>query len=325
MTKKQRMLSALRGDISDGIPSLFSIHFPKEKAFGAAAVDAHLQFLHDTDCDVLKIMNENLIPPFAEVRCAADLRAFPGIRESDPAIAEQLALTDRILEKCDPAVFTMGTLHGVTTAFMYHPFRAENLGYNECRRQFTQWMREDPAPVLDALDRAADGLCLLAQSYIRHGLDAVFFASLGAERRFGLTREEFARFIEPYDKRVLTAIHEAGGYAFFHVCNSDVNMGYYEGYAPFIDAANWGVYQAPLSLEEGSRLFGGKPIWGGLPNRTGALVDGSEAEIQKAVLDVLNNRPRGGFILGADCTLGTEQDLTRVNIAVEAARNYKEA
>lgn len=82
---------------------------------------------------------------------------------------------------------------------------------NCLNNEFTQWMRKDPAPVLDALDRAADGLCLLAQSCIRHSLDAVFFASLGAEHRFGLMHEEFARFIEPYDKRVLATIHEAGG------------------------------------------------------------------------------------------------------------------
>lgn len=83
-----------------------------------------------------------------------------------------------------------------------------------------------------------------------------------------------------------------------HVCNSDVDMSYYEGYAPFIDAANWGVYQAPLSLEEGSRLFGGKPIWGGLPNRTGALVDGSKAEIQKSVVRCFEQSAQGRLPFG---------------------------
>lgn len=45
MTKKERVTAAIRGEEVDKIPSGFSLHFPKESAFGDAAVKAHLKFL----------------------------------------------------------------------------------------------------------------------------------------------------------------------------------------------------------------------------------------------------------------------------------------
>ena len=40
MTKKERVTAAIRGEEVDKIPSGFSLHFPKESAFGDAAVKA---------------------------------------------------------------------------------------------------------------------------------------------------------------------------------------------------------------------------------------------------------------------------------------------
>lgn len=47
MTKKERVTAAIRGEEVDKIPSGFSLHFPKESAFGDAAVKAHLKFLRN--------------------------------------------------------------------------------------------------------------------------------------------------------------------------------------------------------------------------------------------------------------------------------------
>ena len=62
MTKRERVIRAVRGEETDGIPSCFSMHFSPEYANGESAVDAHIQFLKQTDTDILKIMNENLSP-----------------------------------------------------------------------------------------------------------------------------------------------------------------------------------------------------------------------------------------------------------------------
>ena len=171
------------------------------------------------------------------------------------------------------------------------------------------------------LDKARNDLSMnVAKAYIEAGLDSVYYASLGGEYEF-FTDEEFAKWIKPFDIQVMKAIKEAGGYCFLHICKDHLNMERYRDYAPYADVVNWGVFEAPFDLEKGKELFQGKTIMGGLPNRHGVLVDGTKEEVEAEVKKVIREYGRKGLILGADCTLATEQDLDKVKAAVLAARN----
>ena len=100
----------------------------------------------------------------------------------------------------------------------------------------------------------------------------------------------------------------------------------YKNYNDYCDVVNWGIYEAPYSIEEGKKLFPDKTIMGGLKNRSGALVDGTEGAVESEVGNIISSYAKNGskgFILGADCTLATEQDLSLVRAAVKAARSYK--
>ena len=161
-----------------------------------------------------------------------------------------------------------------------------------------------------------------AERYIKDaGVDSVYYAGLGAETRW-YTDEEFAKWIKPFDLKIMKAIKDAGGYCFLHMCKSGLNMKRYdEDYAALADVVNWGVYEAPMTLADGKKQFPGKTILGGLENRSGVLVDGDEYDVRREVIKVVENFGREGFILGADCTLATEQDLKLVRAAVEQARS----
>ena len=115
---------------------------------------------------------------------------------------------------------------------------------------------------------------------MKAGVDAVYYAALGGEYRY-YTDEEFAEYIEPLDKQVMTAIRENGGYCFLHICKDRLNMKRYAGYNEYADVVNWGVYEAPFSIEEGKKLFPGTTIMGGLANRSGVLVEGTERRYKK--------------------------------------------
>ena len=170
------------------------------------------------------------------------------------------------------------------------------------------------------MEKIADAMCVLARKYIKAGLDGVYYAALGGEKQY-FTDEEFKEWIRPFDLKIMKAIKEAGGYCILHICQKNLNMNRYEGYEEYCDAVNWGVYDAPYSLEEGKELFHGKTIMGGMENRSGVLVDGSEADVCRVVRELIETFGRTGFILGADCTLATEQDLRKVRAAVETARS----
>ena len=45
---------------------------------------------------------------------------------------------------------------------------------------------------------------------------------------------------------------------------------------------------------------------------------------KKVQKKMINGFGRTGFILGADCTLATEQDMGRLRAAIEAAQDMKE-
>ncbi len=230
---------------------------------------------------------------------------------------KQMELTEKILAKADPNAFSLGTLHGICASAI-HPIEAR-YGYEGTRERMCAHLRENKVPVLDAFKRITEGMCQLAESYKKLGLDGIYYAALGGERRY-YTDEEFAEAIEGFDKEILKVSKEAGNVNVLHICKDGLNMDRYASYADLADVVNWGVYETHFSLEDGKRLFAGKTIMGGLANRSGVMVDGTEEELREATKKVIADYGKAKFILGADCTLPTEIPYSRINAVVQAAR-----
>ena len=64
MNKKERVIAAIRGDVPDHVPVGFSLHFPRTAKTVEEDLKFHLDFFRETDTDIIKIMNENLVPDF---------------------------------------------------------------------------------------------------------------------------------------------------------------------------------------------------------------------------------------------------------------------
>ena len=302
MTKRERVIAAIEGK----------------------KVAAHLKFFKETDTDIVKVMNEHLVPYYGMIRTPKDYyELIPSFSRNTNIIEDQIEMTKKIMDGVDKDAFTMGTLHGMCASGI-HPLEKMGEGYNydQVRQMQVDFLRWDEKKMLDSMERIADGMCILAERYIKDaGVDSVYYAGLGAETRW-YTDEEFAKWIKPFDLKIMKAIKDAGGYCFLHMCKSGLNMKRYdEDYAALADVVNWGVYEAPMTLADGKKQFPGKTILGGLENRSGVLVDGDEYDVRREVIKVVENFGREGFILGADCTLATEQDLKLVRAAVEQARS----
>ena len=318
MTKKERVVAAIHQKPVDYVPSGFSLHFPVDRAFGDKGVESHLAFFKETDTDIYKIMNENLVPSFGSITKAEDYQKVPALSLKDSFLTNQLDLTKKIIDHLDGDAVVLGTLHGILASSI-HPLEQSGMAYEDTRTFLVSALRTNPEPVLSAMHRIADSMCELASAYAKTGVDGIYYAALGAEKKY-FTDEEFSMWIEPFDRQILSAIKEAKAYSFLHMCKEDLKLKRYLAVMEFVDVVNWGVYEAPLSLLDGKAIFIGKTIMGGLANRTGVLVDGSESGIQAAVRDVIGQMGTTGFILGADCTLATEQNLSLVRAAVQACR-----
>ncbi|WP_273321035.1 uroporphyrinogen decarboxylase family protein [Vallitalea guaymasensis] len=317
MNKKERVIAAIEGRKVDHIPSCFTLHFAKDEAFGEKGINSHLNFFKETDTDIFKIMNENLVPYMGDIKRPDDWNKIKTISIKDDFMVTQIDMIERILDKCDTEAFNVGTLHG-TVASSIHPIEAI-YGYEPVRKLFCTHMRENKTPMIDAYKRITEGMCQLAEKYIEIGLDGIYYAALGGENYY-FTDEEFEKYIAPLDKMILQTVKQNNGYNILHMCKDKLNLDRYKSYAKLSDIVNWGVYEDNISLEEGRKLFGDITIMGGLQNRAGVLVDGTDEEIEQEVKSIINSFGKEKFILGADCTLPTEISYKRVNVAVNATK-----
>lgn len=317
MTKRERVLAAIRGIEVDHVPTGFSLHFPAGQAKGDEGVQSHLEFFRKTDTDIIKIMNENLVPDVGEIRTPEDWNKIPSYSLDDGFMQAQIEMVKKIMDQADPEAFSLGTLHGICASAI-HPIEAR-YGYEGVRELFCTHIRENKGPVLEAFKRITQGMCLLAGKYKELGLDGIYYAALGGEKHY-FTDEEFAEIIEPFDKEILTASKEAGCVNFLHMCKNNLNMSRYESYNSLADVVNWGVYETDFTLAQGRELFPGTTVMGGLANRSGVMVDGAIEELKEAAKKVISDFGKTSFILGADCTLPTEIPYDRIRAIAEAAR-----
>lgn len=319
MTKKELVQKTLNGQIEEAIPSSFSIHFGSDYRYGDAAVKKHLEFFRDTDTDIIKIMNENLFPSNPGVKTSEDFNRIGPFTRKSEFIVHQTDLVKAILDKTGGDSFSVCTIHGASFSFV-HTMRPQYQALEEIRRVQVGLYRENPQPYLDAKKRIAEGLSLLVQSVLEAGCDGIYYAALGAETDM-FTAEEFEVEEAPFDKLVMQTAKEMGKTVILHMCKKKLEMERYASYAPYVDVVNWGIYENNISIEEGERIFPGKTILGGLENRSGIIVDGSLEDIREEVHRLRREMKGKKFILGADCTLGSDLPVERIRTATEAARD----
>lgn len=319
MNKRERMLAVLSGKKPDSTPCGFSLHFPPEEREGEAAVNAHLKFFRETDTDICKIMNESLVPNLGQIRVPGDWACMKALRPDGEFIRRQLDLAREIRSRyAGEEAYWLGTLHGITASAI-HPIEAE-YGYEGVRTLLTDHLRADAHSVTEAMKRIAECMCALAHGYQEAGMDGIYYAALGGEKDRWFTDEEFAQWIEPFDKLILSEIQKAGCAAFLHICKDGLNMERYGRYSDCCDVVNWGVYEAPFSLEQGRALFPGKVIMGGLKNHEGVLLQGTPEELSREGRRLAAQYGPEGFILGADCTLPAEIPYDRIRALAQGLR-----
>ena len=77
-------------------------------------------------------------------------------------------------------------------------------------------------------------------------------------------------------------------------------MDRYKDYGPYADVVNWGVYEAPFSLEDGRKMFAGKTIMSRSfrepSRRTGGRSGRGRKEETRKVIEDLEEP---NFILGS--------------------------
>ncbi len=333
MDKRERFLHYLRNEAVDRAPVAIFHHFTernewlkglRDEAIFEKNIDGHRKAREKFDPDVIKVMNDSLmIMPVdvSFVEKAADLKNIkPPVagsaffRKSAELTVRSFACYEgneavRYVTAFSPAMI-LKTAFNLTFPVL--------LGAEPVLLQLT---REDPDAVAKALDIIADSVIALDEMLVKEcGAEAIYLSVNNQNGYF--PADIYRKYIALSEKKVLAHANSLSGMTLLHICGYKGLANDLKLYADYDAAAfNWAVHAEGVSLSEGRKLFNGKPVFGGF-EQTGVIYTGSRAELEKAVFSILDDAGQTGTMIGADCTVPTDIDDTRLEWVRRACEKY---
>jgi len=317
MNRRDRVLELLSSERKQSyIPAAFFLHFDESCHRGQAAVDKHLEYFRYTGMDFVKIQYELTFPIMPEIRRPADWARVP--RYGRDFFAAQLEVVGGIVERVKNEALVVVTLYSPFMCAGQLVRRGEKGGLEV----LTEHLRESPDEVKPGLEAVTESLLLFVRECVKLGVDGFYTSTQGGEQgRFddpGL----FLEYIKPFDLLPMEEASRSCPFNILHICDYH---GGYDDLSPYLDYPGQVVNSSlqlasrQISGREISRLFG-RPYMGGM-ERHGVIVTGSEAEIRRAVREVIAGAPER-FILAADCTVPSHTAWDNIRIAIDTAHRY---
>jgi uroporphyrinogen decarboxylase len=324
MSKRERVLAALRGEPTDQVPISIWGHFPSDPHRADDLAAATIENQRRYDWDFVKLMPSGMYYPEAlgcTLTPAAGPRAVNALSESiikrpedwervpilDPGtgwLAEHVRAVRLVREALGPDVPILQTLFSPLTVAhklsLHLPF-AESV--------------QNHRPQLEAGLRAiAEGSKRFAAATLDAGADGFFFATQEANRDT-LSAEDFLALGKPYDLELLQSIGDRASFLLLHVCRENILADLVADYP--VHAINWEVQVTRPTLAEAREIWP-RTLVGGL-DRFGPLLKGTPNDVRAEVRDVLAETGPRGFILSAGCAIPTACPSVNLLAARDAA------
>ena len=320
MTKKERVLNAMNGRPVDRVPVAFYLHFPDQTD---NTVTETVQWTKSSGVDLTLVGTDGFYPLMSEkpLDSIERWKEFRPYDRKHPFIALQLDRTSRVVEalKDDAAVYICAF-----TPFAY--FRNTVGGGQTLVMEYWNQHREEMIQVLDVLEEMN---FILLDELKKAGLDGIMMSLQHAER-WRFTREDYLKYIEPYDQRMIQFVNSNYQNNIGHLCswetentNSSIYLDLYKDCD--MQTVNWGVFQRDsMSMAEGRNYFSkAKAVMGGFDrNPAGVLYRGSEQEIKAFTKELIRDTGEQGFIISGDCSIKKDTPDEHIRWVVEAAEEF---
>lgn len=315
MNKKERVNTVLKGMQPDRAPVGFWYHFgPKYTAEEAAQL--HYKLYRDTDQDVIKIMYDAPYILQEKIEKPSDWRKIKPAGLKSPHYQKQLEMLKRLAELAGGECPVWMTMFG--------PFKLADMAAGD--KMLMEHCREDSKAVYEGIEAIAQEQMEWAEGYLENGADAIYYsAQFGEQGRFA--KEEWEELVKPFDLAVLgRAEHWKDKYNILHLCGEPeysfkVHLDWFRDYPG--EMVNWATHANHFSLEEGRQMFQ-RPVLGGMDNRE-SMVRGSEEQIKAEVYKLLTENGKAGYMLGADCSVMTEDFIDanrKIKAVVDTAKAF---
>ena len=290
LSSRERVDRALEGREVDRPPFSFWHHFGLQKEPPAHFVHATLDFHSRFKTDLVKVMSDYPYPKPAgawyELREEAN--PFPAQIQALTAIGQSLGREASFLET------------------IFNPWKvAENLSSSQ---EVLRMKAEHPQRLLDALEVITKSEANHARRAVAAGARGIFLAIANAQDGI-LTPEDYAKFSEPFDRRVLQAV-AAAPLNTLHLHGDRVYLGrFYQGWPASV--INYSVEGTRTPISSVRQHYHGV-VMGGLDEVRFRTLS---AETLRAQYESARKEAGPRFILAPGCSVpneSTDAELLRV-------------
>jgi len=326
VTKRERVMAALRGAPVDRVPvSLWLHNFATENSAQTLSAET-LRLANRFDWDFLK--------PQSRAQCFAEmwgLRYTPSRERATPYTVTGAPLaTAEDLRRLEPADARSGALGeqlqalqairkaaGTETPIIwtvFSPLMVLPFLLAGGRSAAVSLMRSAPAAVDHALHAMAETLAAYARAAVAEGADGLFYATNMATMEFS-TAAECRRFQRPHDLRILGHVENAP-FNLLHVCGVEILFDEFVDYPA--TALSWATVPGNPSLSEAHRRTG-RAVVGGLPAKP--VIKGlSPAEIDARGRRAIAEMGGRFLLLAPDCSIDPDTPDEVMDAATTATR-----
>jgi uroporphyrinogen decarboxylase len=291
MDKIERVRATLAGRPVDRAPFTVWYHFGNQHAPARRAAEVHLEFFEAYDFDLLKVMNDYDYPMPDGIDTVATPRDLAGLQPFEPRdtpMGAQLEAVEIIARALRGRALFVDTV-----------FNAWNtLKRNLVKNAIGDLMGNHAAALETALRVVNANLIRYARASLERGAAGIFLSVPASEE--SLTREQYERFMRPFDLEFLEAIRGRGECHVLHA----------HGERLFFDR----LLDYPVHALSWSDLHGGPTIAEARRRTPLSLMTGldhvgfAEMSASAVAAQVRAAREQGGptrFILAPGCSLPT--------------------
>ncbi|MEI6511887.1 MAG: uroporphyrinogen decarboxylase family protein [bacterium] len=303
MTSRERIFSAVKGEIPDRIPFSMWYHFRLTPPAGANMAQAELEFYDRYKPDMLKVMHDIPYEPVGPIREVTDWANLPELDPTDGNFGKQLETLKMIRAGLDDNVPMIDTVFGV---YNY----ADKLSNGRLLDHLTI----DPDVVGRGLCSIAVSLERYAKACIEAGCEGIYYALTGASAE-GETAEIYKKYFLEYDRLILSAVKDAP-LSVIHL------HGYKNLYFDLIhelpaSVICWSDRAAEPNLSVARTIHSGC-LMGGLDETK--VAEMSIEQIQEQARDAIRQIDGKSFILAPGCAI-PEYSAAKVSEALAGLRS----
>jgi uroporphyrinogen decarboxylase len=326
MTKRDRVMAALRGDEVDRPPVAFWSHnFAKENSARDLA-DETLRLVQEFDWDFLKPQcraqcfaeawgaawnpsgerTVNPTPVSYPIEQIGDLAKLRPVDPTGGPFAEQLEALRLIRAAVGPDTPIIWTV--------FNPLMISRYLLSGGADMMLEALRTQPKLMHQALEAITTTMAEYARAAVASGADGLFYATNVATE--GLTTpNQYKEFGRRYDRRILDAVADAP-FNLMHVCGDAIYFDLFTDYP--VHAFNWALGSANPSLGQVERRTG-KAVVGGVSTKP-VDRDMSPEQIAAEVEAAISAMRGRHLLVGPGCSSSPDNPDANFHAAREAAR-----